>query len=84
MGLNLFAELVEIVSKLSPLHDFITKLGSVFNGDDVLGGSYPLLESLSQHYSIDHVSDPLKLVDLSIGRSNCHGLLSLLLRFKSV
>jgi hypothetical protein len=79
MSLDLLAKLVKIVSKLSSLHNFIAKLSGIFNGYDVFRTSNPLLESLSKHYSVDHVSNSLKFIYLSIGGSYSHCLLSFLL-----
>lgn len=39
---------------------------------------------MSHHDSIDHVSDSSKFITLSIARSHCLGLLSLLLTLKSI
>jgi hypothetical protein len=84
MSLDLFAKLVEIVSKLSSIHDFATKLCSIFDRNNIFRGFNPLLKSLFEHDSVDHVSNSLKLVSLTIRGPYSHCLLSLLLTFKSV
>lgn len=65
-SLDLLEELIEVVSKLSSLHNLVSKFGSILNRNNVLRTSNPLLKPLSQHDSIDHISNSLKLINLSV------------------
>lgn len=83
-GLDFAQPLLEVVTHASSGHDLCTLLSSVLNIENVLCVGDPLLEPLSHHYSISHVSYTLELTSLSIRRTDSHCLLSLLLSLQSV
>lgn len=74
----------EIISEPPLFHQLVTTSCSFGDVKDVLSTSDPLLESLSHHDTVNHVSDSGQLVGLPVARSDSLGLLSLLLTFQSI
>jgi hypothetical protein len=76
--------LVEVVSHLSLHHQFGSSQGTFFNVDDVLCGVDPLLETLSHHNTVCHVSHSGQFCALAVCGTNSLSFLAIFLCRQSV
>jgi len=77
---NFLFKFIEVVSKLSLLHDLRTFNSSIIDREMVFGIGNPALKPGLHEHSVDHISNSLEFVIPSIARSHSLGLFLLLLR----
>ena len=81
---DLFQILIEIVSHLSLHHQFGSSDGTFLDVDDVLSRVDPLLEALSHHDAVGHVSNSGQFGTLAVCGADGLGFLTLFLCRKGV
>ena len=74
----------EVVTQASFCHELGATLCSLLNANNIFSAPDPLLESLSHHDSVSHVPHSGQFSTLTVGGSDSHGLLPLLLALKSI
>lgn len=82
--LNLVEVLVKVVAHLSFLHELGASFRTLLDVDDVLSAVDPLLEALSHHDAVCHVSDSGQFSTLAVGGPDSLSLLTLFLGSQGV